>query len=129
MSVHRHGEEYRKKLERKRQESKKIRRNFARVAEAIHEKGGRIAYEWPRHASGWKLPELLKLISDFDLYTVDCDGCAFGMQSDHGEPLLKQWRVITNCSRLAKAMSTKRCQHQAGSKLLGRFPLRPRVTP
>jgi hypothetical protein len=111
MSIHRHGEEYRRKLERRRRESRKILKNFMRVAEAVSSKGGRIAYEWPRHATGWKLPELLKFIGDFGLYTVDCDGCAFGMQSDSGEPLLKQWRIVTNCGRLAKALAVKRCQH------------------
>ena len=60
------------------------------------------------------MPELLKFIGEFGLYTVDCDGCAFGMQSDSGEPLLKQWRVITNCGRLAKALAAKRCQHPLG---------------
>ena len=85
-----------------------------RVAEAVRKQGGRIAFEWPRHATGWKLPELQQLITDLNLYVCDCDGCAFGLSNSKDEPLLKQWRVITDCGRLARALSDKRCRHPHG---------------
>ena len=54
------------------------------------------------------------MIKDLDMYIVDCDGCAFGMTSQKGEPLLKRWRIATSCGRLAKAMAQKRCRHEQG---------------
>ena len=35
---------------------------------------------------GWRLKELRDLIARLDLYVVDCDGCAFGIQSAMGSP-------------------------------------------
>lgn len=79
MNLHIHGEPYAKDLEKRRAESRKILANFIRLTKTIRERGGRVAFEWPRHASGWKLPELQQLIVDLNLYIADCDGCAFGM--------------------------------------------------
>ena len=81
MCSHRHGPDYDRKLEERRKESRNKLRNFVRIAKAVTRKGGRVAYEWPRHATGWKLPELQQMIKDLDMYIVDCDGCAFGVTS------------------------------------------------
>ena len=85
MNVHVHGEKYSKDLENRRKVFRKILSNFIRLAKTIKSKGGRIAFEWLRYASGWKLPELQGLISDLELYIADCDGCAFGMTNSHDE--------------------------------------------
>ena len=116
MCLHTQGPEYAVELERRRHHSRQVFRNFRRVAEAARAHGGRIAFEWPRHATGWKLPEVQQLITDLNLYVCDCDGCAFGLSNSKDEPLLKQWRVVTDCGRLARALSERRCRHPPGFK-------------
>ena len=60
--------------------------------------------------------ELRAFIAKLNLYIADFDGCAFGMTNSRGEPLLKKWRVATDCGRLAKALSSQRCKHGAGCR-------------
>ena len=67
-----------------------------------------------KHATGWKLIELQNFIKELDRYIADCDASAFGTENKKGEPLLKQWRILTDCGRLAKAFSEKRCRHEKG---------------
>ena len=51
------------------------------------------------------------MIVDMNLFVADCDGCVFGLTNEQGSPLLKRWRVITDCERLAKTLSAARCSH------------------
>ena len=46
-----------------------------------------------------------------NLYSVDVDGCAAGVQNSAGVPMLKQWRFVTSSPRLAASLSAVRCVH------------------
>ena len=116
MCVYLYGEPYRMKLHRARLLSKKIIRNYIKVAETVLESGGRIAFEWPRHASGWALPEVQDFLKRWGLFLVDFDGCAMGMKDKHGNPVLKQWRIATSCPKLAQTFAAKRCKHEKDFK-------------
>jgi len=116
MCVHLYGESYREKLRKMRLQSRHIIRNFIKLAETVMESGGRIAYEWPRGASGWALPEITQFIKKWGLFVVDFDGCAFGATDPSGNPILKRWRVMTSCPRLANTFVHQRCQHEKGFK-------------
>ena len=105
MCIHWHSQAYRDQLQALTKNSKKILHNFIRVAKSVHAAGGRIAYEYP---------ELQRLSQELDLYVADCDGCSFGTTNQQREPILKQWRVITDCGRLAKALAASRCKHEQG---------------
>jgi hypothetical protein len=91
-------------------------RHFIRSAEIVINKGGLIAFEWPRHCKGWILKELQNFISKHNLYEALCDGCAFNMKNEKGDPILKPWRVVTNLERLAKNLSVFRCKHSKDFK-------------
>jgi len=111
MCAHIHGPEYRKQLQRARLLSRKILKHFIKVAEVILQNGGRIAFEWPRHATGWHLDELRNFITKWDLKSATFDGCYFGMTNSKGEIIRKQWRVVTSCSRLSSQLDRCKCQH------------------
>ena len=114
MALALYGKKYWYKLLRKRRHSRKILANYLRLAEVIISNGGRVAFEWPRRASGWHLPELQEFIRKHGLYVCDFDGCSFGMNIE-GSPVRKMWRVITNDSRLACSLNKHRCTCRPGT--------------
>ena len=106
--------------------------NFVEIGDAVLAAGGHVSFEWPRHCSGWILPELMYFIHRHNLFVADVDGCACGMTDSKGEPMLKKWRFITSSERQAQSLSSLRCQHHkdfvhseiSGSKTKGteRYP-------
>eukprot|EP00435_Cladocopium_sp_Y103_P008030 s2775_g2.t1 len=75
MNIYRHGPAFRDRLERARNESRKLSTRFARLAREVARRGGRVLFEWPRYCSGWSLKELMALVRDLDMQIVDFDGC------------------------------------------------------
>ena len=116
MSIHRFGPPYLRKLQAKRKESLRLFANFVRVAEVVREGGGHVTFEWPRNATGWGQRAVSNFISDFDLHEALFDGCAFGMCSKGGDPVLKPWRVVTTSHELARELNQCRCTHEKGFK-------------
>ena len=116
MNLHRHGEDFAKKLEAERERSRKMLRRFCRLAKAVSKSGGRVTFEWPRFCSGWSLKELRALIRDVNMHLVDFDGCQVGLCDDSGVPFLKRWRIATSCGRTARLFSGLRCQHSKDFK-------------
>ena len=116
MAVHRFGAKYAAKLAARRLRSRVMLKHFIRSAEIVINKGGLIAFEWPRHCKGWLLKELQNFITKHNLIEALCDGCAFNMKNEAGDPILKPWRVITNSERLARNLSAFRCSHEKGFK-------------
>ena len=107
----RYGKKFQKKLERSREKSLKILRNYIRCAEVILANGGHCAFEWPKGCEGWKIPELLQFIKRHDLFIAEPQGCAFGLQDKDGNPHLKTWWVATSSWKLAVNLDNKRCSH------------------
>ena len=62
---------------------------------------GHIAFEWPKGAKGWLLPELVAFMKRHKLFMAECHGCFFGMQSSKGRPMFKPWHIATSSYRLA----------------------------
>eukprot|EP00435_Cladocopium_sp_Y103_P060485 s1600_g22.t1 len=107
----RYGKKFQKKLEKRREKSLKILRNYIRCAEVILANGGHCAFEWPKGCEGWKIPELLQFIKRHDLFIAEPQGCAFGLQDKDGNPHLKTWRVATSSWKLAVNLDNGRCSH------------------
>ena len=55
-----------------------------------------LAFEWPRTASGWRHPDIKKLLDDMKLeYECNFDGCRYQLKDADGLPVMEQWRVRT----------------------------------
>ena len=106
-----YGDEYRKRLANRRRRSRLMLRNALATAQQVLSQQGSVVFEWPRGASGWRLPELLQFIQDKNLVMVDFDGCAVGLVDKDGHPHLKRWRVVTNNNRFANTLGQHKCQH------------------
>eukprot|EP00972_Heterocapsa_arctica_P101771 14994003-Heterocapsa_arctica.AAC.1 len=50
-----------------------------------------VAYEWPRHNSGWGIAAMRQLQLLLP-YVVEFDGCAYSLRSYEGELMKKPWR-------------------------------------
>ena len=77
---------------------------------------GHMSFEWPRHNSGWLLPELVAFIAQHGLTEGLVDGCACGMTNAKGKPILKRWRFVCSSPRLATTLGAIRCQHKPSFK-------------
>ena len=116
MNEHKLGEKFKAKLKRQRARSRRILRNFIAVAEVVLSQGGHVAFEWPKNAAGWALPELIAFIKRHNLYEARTDGCAHGLCDKNGVPHLKPWRIITSCWKLAQIWMQKGASmHQASN--------------
>ena len=56
---------------------------------------GHIAFEWPKGAKGWLLPELVAFMKRHKLFMAECHGCFFGMQSSKGPTNVQ---ALANCN-------------------------------
>ena len=49
------------------------------------------------------------MTKELDLMLVDFDGCALGMKTKDGRPILKRWRIATSSKPLIDHLSGFRC--------------------
>jgi len=75
----------------------------------VHKHGGGVAIEWPRFCRYWQEPRVTRLIAELGLARADFDGCFFGLATEHGVPIKKPWRVMTNDNLIWKALDEKKC--------------------
>ena len=99
---------YINRLEERRKRSLKIFAHFVEVATAVRKGGGTISFEWPRYRLGWTRQTVLDFLAAFNMSTVLIDGCAFGMRHK-GEPIKKQWRIVTDYQRLLGDLAPWTC--------------------
>ena len=114
VNLSQYGPEFAVELNEARRTSMVMFAAFLRIAKRVRLKGGRIAFEWPRHCLGWKQPFMRRRIDDPDIRCVDVDGCDFGMQTSDGVPIRKQWRIATSCPELANELRGRTCSHEIG---------------
>ncbi len=57
------------------------------------------------------MPELLDFAVQNGMYEATCAGCYFGMTDEDGQPMKKEWRLITNSPRLARSLNACGCKH------------------
>ena len=50
------------------------------------------------------------MLEELKLDPVDFDGCAVGVQSKAGEPILKPWRIAVSSPLMRQALDGLRCQ-------------------
>ena len=92
-------------------------RLFSRLQEvaedAMYEGGLPMVFEWPRHCTYWKLPEVEKFLRDNDLRRASFDGCHFGLRSivKGSEDLFlnKPWSFATNITEVFDGFDGKLC--------------------
>ena len=102
MCIFLYGENYMQRLNVAREVSREMIRHFHRLALRTVSRGGRIAFEWPRHALGWHEPKMKAMISELDLVLVDFDRCSFNVTDKDGNLLLKRWRLACSDTRMAR---------------------------
>ena len=85
-------------------------RTVGRLGRAVIARGGSMSFEWPRHCEKWKDETVKLMLEDLKLDPVDVDGCAIGVQSKTGEPILKPWQTAVNYPLVRKAQDGLRCQ-------------------
>ncbi len=73
-------------------------------------------HEHPCTATSWRMPEIVKLMGEFEVDTEICDMCAYGMKitDQHGEALAeKKTRVMSNSAEVLKRLN-KKCSNRNG---------------
>jgi hypothetical protein len=81
--------------------------------------GGHAAFEWPKGAKGWLLPELVAFMKRHKLFMAECHGF-FGMQSSKGRPMFKPWHIATSSSWINADVSMKRDSSMTMPKAVNR---------
>ena len=90
--------------------------HFIQIAEVVLDQGGHIAFEWPKGAKGWMLPELVAFMKRQKMYWAECHGCFFGKKSSKGNTMFNPWHVVTSSYHLASNLDKCRCQHHSSFK-------------
>ena len=65
-----------------------------------------------RYCSLWREDAVQAFVEEFQLQKVDFDGCAVGLVSTSGEPLLKPWQIFSDNRTLLTALIDQRCNKQ-----------------
>ena len=83
-----YGAAFRVKLLKQEWESKKMFKDFVRVAEAVLQKGGEVSFEWPKGCSSWKRPDVRHFFERHPFaekfIETTFDGCMFGVKAKDG---------------------------------------------
>ena len=101
-----------KQIQKERCESLGMIWQLARAVRQLRKMGVmvEVAFEWPRTASGWKHPDVKKMLDDMKLeHECNFDGCRYQLTEVDGLPVMKQWRVRTTLKILSEPLS-RRCE-------------------
>ena len=91
--------------------------SLERVVEEASQVESRVAIEWPKSCRYWTRKEVQAILRKkaYELRTGTFHGCQFGLVSISkrfkGVPILKPWRVETNCGPLTETLD-RQCYHQ-----------------
>ena len=88
-------------------------RRFSRVITTLQRSGGgrfAASFEWPRN-DGWNesLNPGMKHIRRLLPFSVDFEGCAFGLRGRDGRLLMKPWRIQTSHPAVIQSFQSRRC--------------------
>ena len=86
LNIGKYGSEFAKRLKKKRQLSRKMLKHFLETTEQVFCQGGHIAFEWPKGAKGWQLPELTAFVKKYGLYIAECHDITSGWKIQKGIP-------------------------------------------
>ena len=84
------------------------------IADDACENGGLpIIFEWPRHCTYWKLPEVVRFCAENELHKAHFDGCRFGLRScipgSESKYLMKPWTFATNLPEIFEIFDDMFC--------------------
>ena len=98
------------KLAEHRKKFGEIWASFKIVARQCHDRGGKIAIEWPSECSYWKENCVQKLVKELGLKRFRVNGCAMGLVGGPRKlPVSKPWDICTNEPTLQEVMGSYRC--------------------
>eukprot|EP00972_Heterocapsa_arctica_P092049 13576413-Heterocapsa_arctica.AAC.1 len=83
--------------------------SFLNVAKVCHAHGGKIAIGWLTGCEYWEWQTTTNFIHKYQLNTVHITGCAVGLKTEEGIPILKPWQIATNDPYLWNALRGKLC--------------------
>ena len=108
MNVHKHGAEYKARLEKRRARIRKMLRLAIKLAEEKLQSGSHVTFEWPKGCLLWQDPDFLQFEKRAGLKRVTFHGCALGLRgSEH--PIKKPWCVSTSSLRVLQLFGQKQC--------------------
>ena len=90
--------------------------SLERVLEEANLVHARVAIEWPKSCRKWTRRDVQEVVSlpEYGLRECCFHGCQFGLVSRHkrseGVPILKPWKVMSNCPELLRALD-RRCEN------------------
>ena len=61
-------------------------KHFLETTKQVFCQGGHIAFEWPKGAKGWQLPELTAFVKKYGLYIAECHDITSGWKIQKGIP-------------------------------------------
>ena len=86
--------------------------NFIKAALLIHNRGGKVAIEWPIGCLYWKLPHVQQFMRKIGITLyARVDGCQLGFRTSTGGIPLKSFTVATNDQTLYDTLNSVRCDN------------------
>eukprot|EP00972_Heterocapsa_arctica_P047740 7041901-Heterocapsa_arctica.AAC.1 len=83
--------------------------SFLKVAKVCHAHGANIAFEWPSGCEYWRWQKVKDFVNKYQLNKVRIHGCAVGLKTDEGIPMVKPWTFATDDSYVFQAFQDKKC--------------------
>ena len=100
---------------------------FLQVAAAVLSNGGEVVVDWPQDSSSWMLPEVQAFEDQFGLKKIVFRGCALGMVTLKGNPIVAPWQIMSSSKRVIDNFKTFKCTHAPDVKHDKASALWPRV--
>ena len=75
---------------------RKLFRSFCDVIKQVKRHDPQIIFELPRTCDYWKEESVVKFVKQNGLHPEYCDGCMAGITNDKGEPIKKQWTLMSS---------------------------------
>ena len=85
-------------------------KTFGCLGKATLARGGSISFEWPRRCEGWKEEVVTTMMNELKLEPIEIGGCAVGVRSKSGDPILKPWRIAVTPQHMKQALDCLRCK-------------------
>ena len=96
-------------IQEHRKQFKRLWSSFVELVNILRKFNPLIAIEWPRNCVYWKWTSVERFIARAGLTGVNFDGCALGIKHENGLPIMKPWKVMTNCPELITALGKYKC--------------------
>ena len=92
----------------------KLWRALEQIAVQAGKHRTKIAFEWPTGCELWKLEQVRRFMSTYQLAKTNIHGCAVGLKSKvDGKPIYKPWTIATNSATINTFFQDCRCPGKA----------------